>query len=149
MERVKVEIQRMEGNEDLPLPGYMSSGASGMDLYAAVADPVVIPPGEVALIPVGIRIALLEGFEAQVRPRSGLAAKHGIGILNSPGTIDSDYRGEIKVIMFNFGKEPFVVNRGDRIAQMVITRVARAVLVEQDDLEDTQRGGGGFGHTGV
>ena len=149
MERVKVDIQRMEGNEDLPLPGYMSSGASGMDLYAAVADPVVISSGEVALIPVGIRIALPEGFEAQVRPRSGLAAKHGIGILNSPGTIDSDYRGEIKVIMFNFGKEPFAVNRGERIAQMVITRVARAVLVEQDDLEDTQRGSGGFGHSGI
>ncbi len=148
-EQVEVNIQRMAGNEDLPLPGYMSSGASGMDLYASVVDTAVIPPGEVALIPIGIRIALPEGFEAQVRPRSGLAVRNGIGILNSPGTIDSDYRGEIKVIMFNFGKEPFVVNRGDRIAQMVITRVARAVLVEQDDLEDTQRGGGGFGHTGV
>ena len=149
MKRVKVDIQRTEGNEDLPLPRYMSSGASGMDLYASVTDAVVIPSGEVALIPIGIKIALPEGFEAQVRPRSGLAARDGMGLLNSPGTIDSDYRGEIKVIMFNFGKEPFVVNRGDRIAQMVITRVARAVLVEQDDLEDTQRGGGGFGHTGV
>ena len=139
----------MEGNEDLPLPGYMSPGASGMDLYAAVTNPVIIPPGEVALIPIGIRIALPEGFEAQVRPRSGLAVKYGIGILNSPGTIDSDYRGEIKVIAFNFGKEPFAVNRGERIAQMIITRVARAVLVERDDLEDTQRGTGGFGHTGV
>lgn len=148
-EQVKVNIQRMEGNDDLPLPKYMSDGASGMDMYAAVTDIQVIPPREVAMIPVGIRIALPEGFEAQVRPRSGLAAKHGIGILNSPGTIDSDYRGEIKIIMFNFGKEPFVINRGDRIAQMIITRVARAVLIEQDDLEDTQRGSGGFGHTGV
>jgi len=148
-EQVKVNIQRMEGNEDLPLPKYMSDGASGMDMYAAVTDIEIIPPREVAMIPVGIRIALPEGFEAQVRPRSGLAAKHGIGILNSPGTIDSDYRGEIKIIMFNFGKEPFAINRGDRIAQMIITRVARAVLIEQDDLEDTQRGSGGFGHTGV
>jgi dUTP pyrophosphatase len=102
----------------------------------------------VAVIPIGIRIALPEGFEAQMRPRSGLAARHGIGILNSPGTVDSDYRGEVKVVLLNFGKEPFVVNRGDRIAQMVITRVARATLVEQDHLEDTPRGGGGFGHTG-
>ena len=139
----------MEGNEDLPLPRYMSDGASGMDMFAAVEDSVVIPPGEVALIPIGIRIAVPEGFEAQVRPRSGLAARHGIGILNSPGTIDSDYRGEVKIILFNFGKESFTVNRGDRVAQMVITRVARAMLVEQDDLEDTQRGSGGFGHTGV
>jgi len=149
MEQVKIGIQRMDGNEDLPLPKYMSDGASGMDMYAAVTDIEIIPPREVAMIPVGIRIALPEGFEAQVRPRSGLAAKHGIGILNSPGTIDSDYRGEIKIIMFNFGKESFAINRGDRIAQMIITRVARAVLIEQDDLEDTQRGSGGFGHTGV
>ena len=148
-EQVKVNIQRLEGNNDLPLPKYMSDGASGMDMYAAVTDTEIIPPREVAMIPVGIRIALPEGFEAQVRPRSGLAAKHGVGILNSPGTIDSDYRGEIKIIMFNFGKEPFVINRGDRIAQMIITRVARAVLIEQDDLEDTERGSGGFGHTGV
>ena len=148
-EQVKINIQRMEGNEDLPLPRYMSDGASGMDLFAAVTDSVVIPAGEVTLIPIGIRIALPEGFEAQIRPRSGLAARHGIGLLNSPGTIDSDYRGEIKIIMFNFGKEPFTINRGDRIAQMIITRVARAILIEQDDLEDTQRGSGGFGHTGV
>lgn len=148
-EQVKVNIQRMEGNEDLPLPKYMSNGASGMDMFAAVTDAVIIPPGEVALIPIGIKIAVPEGFEAQVRPRSGLAARNGIGILNSPGTIDSDYRGEVKIILFNFGKEPFTINRGDRIAQMVITRVARAILVEQDNLEDTQRGGGGFGHTGV
>jgi dUTP pyrophosphatase len=148
-EQVKVNIQRTEGNDDLPLPRYMSDGASGMDIFAAVEEPAVIPPGEVSLIPAGIRIALPEGFEAQIRPRSGLAIRNGIGLLNSPGTIDSDYRGEIKIIMFNFGKEPFVVNRGERIAQMVITRVARAILMEQDDLEDTQRGSGGFGHTGV
>ena len=149
MEQIELKIQRIEGDEDLPLPKYMSSGASGMDLYAAVKETTLIQPGEVALIPTGIKIALSEGFEAQVRPRSGLAARHGIGILNSPGTIDSDYRGEIKIIMFNFSKESFEVNRGDRIAQMVITRVARAILTEQDDLEDTKRGSGGFGHTGV
>jgi dUTP pyrophosphatase len=148
-ERVEVKIQRIEGNEDLPLPRYMSDGASGMDLYAAVTDSVTIPPKEVAVIPIGIRIALPAGFEAQVRPRSGLAARHGIGVLNSPGTVDSDYRGEIKIILFNFGKEDFIVNRGDRVAQMIITRVARAKLVEQDSLEDTQRGSGGFGHTGL
>ena len=147
-ERVEVKIQRLEGNEDLSLPKYMSSGASGMDLFAAVTEPVTILPKEVSVIPIGIKIALPEGFEAQVRPRSGLAAKHGIGILNSPGTIDSDYRGEVKVILFNFGREPFVINRGDRIAQMVITRVAKARLVEQADLDNTERGSGGFGHTG-
>ena len=147
-ERVEVKIQRLEGNEDLSLPKYMSSGASGMDLFAAVTEPVTILPKEVSVIPIGIKIALPEGFEAQVRPRSGLAAKHGIGILNSPGTIDSDYRGEVKVILFNFGREPFVINRGDRIAQMVITRVAKARLVEQAALDNTERGSGGFGHTG-
>ncbi len=145
---MEVKIQRIQGNEDLPLPRYMSSGASGMDLFAAVTDTVIIPPMEVAVIPLGIKIALPDGFEAQIRPRSGLAARHGIGILNSPGTVDSDYRGEIRVILINFGKEPFAVNRGDRIAQMIITRVARATLVEQDSLEDTKRGSGGFGHTG-
>lgn len=148
-EQIKINIQRIEGNEDLPLPRYMSSGAVGMDLYAAVEGTETIPPGEVALIPTGIRIALPEGFEAQVRPRSGLAIRNAIGILNSPGTIDSDYRGEIKIIMFNFGKKPFAIDRGDRIAQMVIARVTKAVLIEQDDLEDTKRGSGGFGHTGI
>lgn len=149
VKQVEVKIQRMDGNEDLPLPRYMSPGASGMDLFAAVTDTVIIPPMEVAVIPLGIRIALPEGFEAQIRPRSGLAARHGITTLNSPGTVDSDYRGEVRVILINLGKEPFAVNRGDRIAQMIITRVARAALVEQDDLEDTQRGSGGFGHTGL
>ena len=148
-EQVEVKIHRIEGNEDLPLPRYMSSGASGMDLFAAVVKPTTIPPKEVAMIPLGIRIALPEGFEAQVRPRSGLAARYGIGLLNSPGTVDSDYRGEVKVILFNFSKEAFVISRGDRIAQMVITRVVRVKLVEQDHLEDTQRGSGGFGHTGL
>jgi len=148
IEQIEAKIQRIAGNEDLPLPKYMSAGASGMDLFAAVSEPVTVQPKEFDIIPLGIRIALPEGFEAQVRPRSGLSAKYGIGLLNSPGTIDSDYRGEVKVILFNFGKEPFTVSRGDRIAQMVVSRVVKVMLVEQDRLEDTQRGEGGFGHTG-
>ena len=149
IEQVEVKIQRMDGNEDLPLPRYMSPGASGMDLFAAVTDTVIISPMEVFVIPLGIRIALPEGFEAQIRPRSGLAARNGVTTLNSPGTVDSDYRGEVRVILINLGKEPFPVNRGDRVAQMIITRVARATLTDQDHLDDTQRGSGGFGHTGL
>jgi dUTP pyrophosphatase len=145
---IEIRIQRTEGNDDLPLPKYMSSGASGMDLFAAVTEPITIQPKEFGLILLGIKIALPEGFEAQVRPRSGLSAKYGIGLLNSPGTVDSDYRGEVKIILFNFGKEPFVINRGDRIAQMVISSVVKATLIEQDHLDDTSRGEGGFGHTG-
>lgn len=146
--QVEVKIQKVEGNEDLPLPKYMSEGASGMDLFAAVAEPVTIQPKEFAVIPLGVKIALPDGFEAQIRPRSGLAAKYGIGILNSPGTIDSDYRGEIRVVIFNFGNEPFIVNRGDRIAQMVVAQVVKVALLEQAHLDDTPRGEGGFGHTG-
>jgi len=146
--QVTLKIQRVEGNDDLPLPKYMTDGASGMDLFSAVTDPVVILPKGFCVIPLGIKIAVPEGFEAQIRPRSGLSAKYGIGLLNSPGTIDSDYRGEIKVILFNFGEEPFVVNRGDRIAQMVISPVVKADLIEYDNLDETARGEGGFGHTG-
>jgi dUTP pyrophosphatase len=120
-----------------------------MDLFAGIEPDVTIQPGETVLIPTGISIQLPEGFEAQVRPRSGLAIKHQIGILNSPGTIDSDYRGEVKIVLTNFGKEPFVVRRGDRIAQMVIHRYARVEWEEVPALEETVRGGGGFGHTGV
>ena len=148
-EQVKINIQRMEGNEDLPLPRYMSDGASGMDLFAAVTDTVVIPAGEVTLIPIGIRIALPEGFEAQIRPRSGLAARHGIGLLNSPGTIDSDYRGLVKIILINLGREDYAVRRGDRIAQMVFKRVAQAELLVTEELDETVRSSGGFGHTGI
>ncbi len=145
---VEIKIQRIDGNNDLPLPKYMSPGASGMDLFAAVTEPVTIQPKEFELIPLGIRIAIPDGFEAQMRPRSGLSAKYGIGLLNSPGTVDSDYRGEVKVILFNFGKESFIVSRGDRIAQMVISSVVKATLIEQDSLDNTSRGEGGFGHTG-
>lgn len=133
---------------DIPLPRYATEHAAGMDLSAAVEGEVVLIPGETKLIPTGFAIALPPGYEAQVRPRSGLAIKYGIGILNSPGTIDADYRGEVKIILTNFGKENFVVRRGDRIAQLVIARHERAVWEEKESLEETERGEGGFGHTG-
>ena len=146
--QVAVKIQRTKGNDDLPLPKYMTSGASGMDLFSAVVEPATILPKGFGMISLGIKIAVPEGFEAQIRPRSGLSAKYGIGLLNSPGTIDSDYRGEVKVILFNFGEKPFIVNRGDRIAQMVISPIVKAELTECDNLDETSRGDGGFGHTG-
>ncbi len=133
---------------DLPLPRYMTEGASGMDLYAAVETDFPIAPGERALIPTGLFTAVPRGYELQVRPRSGLAIKHGIGILNAPGTIDADYRGEIKIIVINLGNETFTVKRGERIAQMVLCPVARAEFELTEKLPDTERGEGGFGHTG-
>ncbi len=145
---VKVQITRTDGRDDIPLPEYATEGSAGMDVRAAVEGEVVLKPGETALIPSGFAIALPQGYEAQVRPRSGLAIKHTIGILNSPGTIDSDYRGEVKIILTNFGKKEFVVRRGDRIAQLVISRYARAGWEEKESLEGTARGAGGFGHTG-
>lgn len=145
---VKVLIRRKKGCDDLELPRYMSKGAAGMDLVAAVERDKTIEPGEVKLIPTGIHIALPAGFEAQVRPRSGLALKQGVTVLNAPGTIDSDYRNEIGVILANFGEKPFVVERGMRIAQMVIARAIQAEMVEVDELDDTERGLGGFGSTG-
>ena len=146
--QVVVKIQRTEGSDDLPLPKYMTQDSSGMDLFSAVIDSVTILPKGFGMIPLGIKIAVPEGFEAQIRPRSGLAAKYGIGLLNSPGTIDSDYRGEVKVILFNFSEEPFVIQRGDRVAQMVISPIAKAEFIECDNLDETSRGSGGFGHTG-
>jgi len=125
----------------------MTEHSAGMDIYAAVADEVVISPGERVLVPTGIAIALPEGFEAQIRPRSGLALKHGVTLINSPGTIDADYRGEIGILLINHGDSPFVISRGSRIAQMVISSVHRAVWSESCNLEHTIRGGGGFGHT--
>jgi len=148
-EAVRMEVRRRDGCEDLPLPGYMSDGAAGMDLCAAVEEDLTIYPGEVRLVPTGIHIALPPGYEAQVRPRSGLALKHGIAVLNSPGTIDSDYRAEVGVILANFGREAFVVRRGMRIAQMVIARAMRAEVVEVEELDETERNLGGFGSTGV
>jgi dUTP pyrophosphatase len=143
---ILVRVQRLSGNN--PLPRYETPGSSGMDLRAHIDGDVVLAPGEFRLIPTGIAISLPQGFEAQVRPRSGLALRNGIGLLNSPGTIDSDYRGEIGVILINHGKEPFVIKNGDRIAQLVISKTYRAELQEVPKLDETDRGGGGFGHTG-
>lgn len=140
---------RPDADADISLPQYMTPHSSGMDVCAAVREPVVLPPGDIALIPTGFAVALPEGCEAQIRPRSGLAVKHGIGIINSPGTVDADYRGEIKIALINHGKSDFTVCRGDRIAQMVIHQVCRIRLAEVDDLSASSRDAGGFGHTGV
>ncbi|MDI6623284.1 MAG: dUTP diphosphatase [Brevundimonas sp.] len=145
-----VRIERLPHAEGLPLPAYETSGSAGMDLRAAVDEnmPVILAPGARTLVPTGLKIALEPGFEAQVRPRSGLALKHGLTCLNSPGTIDSDYRGEVGVILINHGQEPFVIRRGERIAQMVIARYAQAEMTEVGALDETARGAGGFGSTG-
>jgi dUTP diphosphatase len=147
--QLKIKIKKMPGAGDLPLPSYQTEHSAGMDLLAAVDGELKIQSGKWALVPTGISIELPEGYEAQVRPRSGLAAKHGISLVNTPGTVDADYRGEIKVILINFGEEPFIIKRGDRIAQMVINEVVRAQLIHVEELNGTKRGGGGFGHTGV
>lgn len=149
MERVKIRLTRLRGGEEIRLPFYASEGSSGMDIRAYPDEAMVLEPGDIKLVPTGIAIAVPEGYEAQIRPRSGLALRHGIGMVNSPGTIDSDYRGEIGIILINWGREPFTVNRGDRIAQMVIARVCKAEIVETGDLEYTARGQGGFGHSGI
>ena len=133
---------------DIPLPIYATDGSSGMDIHAAVEGEFIIEVRKTALVPTGFKIEIPPGFEGQIRPRSGLAIKHGIGVLNSPGTIDCDYRGEVKVILTNFGKQDFVIHRGDRIAQLVIAPVVRAIWEEVIDVENTARGSGGFGHTG-
>ena len=145
-----VRVERLPHAEGLALPAYETTGSAGMDLRAAVAEfePVVLAPGERRLIPTGLKIALEPGYEAQVRPRSGLALKHGVTCLNSPGTIDSDYRGEVGVILINHGQIAFEINRGERIAQMVIAPYAQAVMAEVDALDETERGSGGFGSTG-
>jgi len=142
----EVAIRRLAHGEGLALPAYESEHAAGMDLRAA--EDAILPPGGRALVATGFAIALPDGFEAQVRPRSGLAARHGVTLLNSPGTIDADYRGEIKVILINHGREAFAVKRGDRIAQMVVSPVTRVVLKETAELSGTARGAGGFGSTG-
>ena len=150
-ERVEVRVTRLPHGADLPLPEYQSALAAGLDLLAAVpADaPLELAPGARALVPIGIAIALPPGFEAQVRPRSGLAARHGITVLNTPGTVDADYRGELQVILVNLGAEPFVVSRGMRIAQLIVAPVQRIKLVEVDALDSTVRAQGGFGSTGT
>lgn len=146
---VTIRISRIGGSaDDIPLPAYATDGSSGMDIHAAVQSDLVVKPGETTLIPTGFKLEIPHGYEGQVRPRSGLAIKHGIGILNTPGTIDSDYRGEVKVILTNFGKNDFVIKRRDRIAQLVIVPVVRAMWHEVPDVDETSRGTGGFGHTG-
>ncbi len=149
-ERLTVEIQALPEGEGLALPSYMTDGAAGCDLRAAVgeSEPLTLQPGERALVSAGFCMALPQGFEAQIRPRSGLAVDHGIGCLNAPGTIDADYRGPVCVLLINLGRETFVVRRGDRIAQMIISRVERAQFRRTQALDATTRGGGGFGSTG-
>ena len=143
---VVVRFKREAGGENIELPNYQTAGAAGMDVRAN--EERVLRPGETILVATGFSMAVPTGYEAQMRPRSGLAIKHGITLLNTPGTIDADYRGEVKVILSNFGSEPFVVQRGDRVAQMIIAKVERAHVQEVDSLEETERGAGGFGHTG-
>ncbi len=145
---IPIQVRRFPHSEGLPLPSYATPGAAGMDLLAAVQAPLVLAPGARTLVPTGLAIALPAGYELQVRPRSGLALKNGIVLPNSPGTIDEDYRGEVKVILQNHGSEPFVVNHGDRIAQLVVAPVTRVTVILTDALDETTRGAGGFGSTG-
>ncbi|MBO9421795.1 dUTP diphosphatase [Labrenzia sp. R4_2] len=145
---IKLEIKRLDHGQDLPLPAYQSDLAAGLDLLAAVENPLWLEPGSRALVPTGLAMSLPAGFEAQVRPRSGLAAKHGVTVLNTPGTIDADYRGEVRVILINLGDTAFEISRGDRIAQMVIAPVLQAEIQEVEILSETSRGTGGFGSTG-
>ncbi|HEU5181633.1 MAG TPA: dUTP diphosphatase [Candidatus Polarisedimenticolia bacterium] len=146
--QARVFITRISPESDLPLPEYATAGSAGLDLRACVGQDVTLTPGGRALIGTGLAVALPEGFEAQIRPRSGLAAEHGVTLLNSPGTIDADYRGEIRLVVVNLGSAPYTIRRGDRIGQMVIARVSRARLEEVKELPATRRGAGGFGHTG-
>ncbi len=145
---MELQIKFLENGKDLPVPHYQTTDASGMDLYAAVNEPITLENGEIACIPTGIAMAIEPGYEAQVRPRSGLAIKFGISIVNSPGTIDADYRGEVGIILINLGKKPFTVERGMRIAQLVIQPVCKANVTVKEELSETDRGAGGFGHTG-
>jgi dUTP pyrophosphatase len=147
---IRIDVHQLPHGEGLALPAYQTTHAAGLDLLAAVPvdTPLVLAPGKHAMVPTGLTIALPEGYEAQVRPRSGLAAKHGVSVLNAPGTIDADYRGEIAVLLINHGSEPFTIRRGERIAQMVIAAVVRADFVAVAALSSTDRGGGGFGSTG-
>ncbi|MDF1593020.1 MAG: dUTP diphosphatase [Desulfobacterales bacterium] len=151
MEAPTINITRLrpDSDGDIPLPQYMTSQAAGLDVCAAICDDLVLEPGAITLIPTGFSIAIPEGFEAQIRPRSGLAVKHGIGLINSPGTIDADYRGEVMIAVINMGKKSHTFHRGDRIAQMVINRVFKATLNVVAKLDETDRNTGGFGHTGI
>jgi dUTP pyrophosphatase len=146
---MKIKIKQLDHAKGLPLPVKATAHAACVDLCAALIDRLMLEPGKPALIPTGLIVEIPQGYEGQVRPRSGLALKHSIGVLNSPGTIDSDYRGEVGIILINFGKEPFKISRGDRIAQMTICKVENFEFIESSELSDTDRGKGGFGHTGV
>ncbi|MBL7068980.1 MAG: dUTP diphosphatase [Candidatus Omnitrophica bacterium] len=147
--KIKVNIKRKDDCGDLPLPAYATEGSSGMDLYADVKGQPVIRPGDIKLVSCGVYLSIPHGYEAEIRPRSGLALRHGITLVNTPGTIDSDYRGLVSVILTNLGREDFIVKRGDRIAQMVFKKIAVAELVVIDELDETVRSAGGFGHTGI
>ena len=147
--KVTIKFKRLsEGFENIPLPAYSTEGSAGMDIRAAIKEPFIFHHLQVGIIPTNISVEIPEGFEIQVRPRSGLAANHGIGILNSPGTIDSDYRGEIKIILINFSREEYIIHPGDRIAQLIVSKVYKARLQETKELNHSKRGKGGFGHTG-
>jgi len=149
MKNINIKIQRIDSKfNDIPIPEYATEGSSGLDVRAAVEREQIVPAGTVALVSTNLRVEIPIGYEIQIRPRSGLAAKNSIGVLNSPGTIDADYRGEIKIILFNFGKKDFIIKRGDRIAQMVLSEVIKMNLITSDNLSETKRGSGGFGHTG-
>ena len=149
MENINIKIKRISTEYiDIPLPGYATEGSAGMDIRAAISNSIIVKKGEVVVVPTNLSVEIPRGYEIQVRPRSGLAAKHGIGILNSPGTIDSDYRGEIKIILINFGKENFIIQKGDRIAQLIVSKVFIANFLEENSLNESKRGTGGFGHTG-
>jgi dUTP pyrophosphatase len=148
-EVIEIKVKKLSNDfDDIPIPNYATIGSAGMDIRAAVENIVVIEPSSIFLVPTNLSVEIPTGYEIQVRPRSGLAAKHGVGILNSPGTIDSDYRGEVKIILINLGKEKFTIKRGDRIAQLVVSKVYIAKLAQSDDLTQSHRGKGGFGHTG-
>lgn len=149
MSTVRIAINRLPHGQDLPLPSYETAQSAGMDIRAAVDGEITVEPGARALVPTGFKIALPDGYEAQIRPRSGLALKKGITLPNSPGTIDADYRGEVGIILMNAGSDTFVIGRGDRIAQMIIAPVTKAHWVEAEELDETARGEGGFGSTGV
>ncbi|MBX3455215.1 dUTP diphosphatase [Ferrovibrio sp.] len=149
MSMIDLPVKRLPHAEGLTLPAYATAESAGLDLQAAIAEPIVLQPGQRKLVPTGLAIALPAGFEAQVRPRSGLALKHGITVLNAPGTIDADYRGEIGVVLINHGDQPFTINRGERIAQMVVASYSQVRWQAVEELTDTQRGAGGFGSTGV
>ena len=149
MEQPLLQIEILPGNEDLGLPAYATEGSAGLDLKAALTQSLTIQPGQREAVPTGLKMAIPPGYEGCARPRSGLAMKHGLTLTNSPGTIDSDYRGEVKVLLINHGQSPVVLNRGDRIAQLLISPVAHAKIVQVEKVDDTARGEGGFGHTGV